>query len=216
LVEILSSEHPAIVEYSISLAGSYINLGELAERSDDPATALNWLKKGENVLLGVLASQPRESKARYFMSYDYSWQARAYDSERDNNQTAQSWERAIQYDDHNDPTLRVGRALALVRLGNTAAATALTDKLVAENPQTDAMFELAGVYALAAAALSTQNAELAMADGAKSVALLRRVAAAGYFRVPEQLQKLKTASEFSAIRNRTDFKRMLATLDSGN
>ncbi len=205
LREALAAEHPAIVEYGIRVASSYINLGELTERRNDPTAALSWLKKGENALLGVLASQPHQSTARYYLSYDYSWQARACDSQGDNKAAAQNWQRAIDYDDHNDPTLRVGKAMAMARLGDALGATALADKLVKGNPRTDALFELAGVYAVAA-----QDAKLAATDGSKSVALLNRVAAAGYFKVPEQLQQLKTSTQFTAIRARDDYKQMMA------
>jgi serine/threonine protein kinase/tetratricopeptide (TPR) repeat protein len=215
LGETLAAQHPAIVEYSISLAGSYINLGELAQRHGDSPAALKWLRKGENVLLGVLAGEPKQSRARYFLSYDYSWQARAYSSQGHPGEAAESWKSAIRYDDHNDPTLRVGRALALAQLGDTTGAIALADRLVAENQQTDALFELAGVYALADAALSGKDAALANADGARSVALLKRVAAAGYFRVPEQLNQLRTSPQFAALRSRGDYQLLLRAATPG-
>jgi tetratricopeptide (TPR) repeat protein len=209
LRETLAAEHPAIVEYGIRVASSYINLGELTERRNDPPAALGWLKKGESALLGVLAAQPHQATARYYLSYDYSWQARAYDSQGDKKDAAQYWERAIQFDDHNDPTLRVGKAIAMARLGDAAAATAMADQLVAGNPGSDALFELAGVYALAA-----QDQTLAATEGSKSVALLNRVAAAGYFKVPEQLQQLKAGPQFKAIRMRADYKEIIAKISA--
>jgi tetratricopeptide (TPR) repeat protein len=215
LGETLAAQHPAIVNYSVSLAGSYVNLGELAQRHGNPAAALSWLQKGEKVLLGVLIREPHQSTARYFLSYDYSWQARAYDSQQDRKAAVQAWQHAIQYDDHNDPTLRAGKAMALVQLGNAKAATALADRLVANNPGADTLFQLAGVYSLADAALSGDNATLADADGAKSIALLRRVAAVGYFRVPEQLSQLRTSAQFAAIRTQKDYGLLMSRISSG-
>jgi eukaryotic-like serine/threonine-protein kinase len=214
LRETLVAEHPAIVEYSIRLVSSYINLGELAQRRNDSSAALNWLKKAEQALQGVLAKEPRQSIARYYLSYDYSWQARAYETQGNHKQSVADWEQAIQYDDHNDPTLRAGKALALAEQGDAPAACALADQLVAQNPRTDTLFELAGVYAISAAALSGKDANAADADGSKSIALLNRVSAAGYFRVPEQLEQLKTGRQFTAIRTRDDYKQMIATINS--
>lgn len=215
LRETLAAEHPTIVEYSIHLAGSYINLGELAERRSDPGAALDWLKKGESVLLGVLIREPHQSTARYFLSYDYSWQARAYDSQRNRDAAVRSWQLAIQYDDHNDPTLRVGKAMALEQLGDVPAATALADQLAAQHPDSDTLFQLAGVYSLADASLSGKDPKLANADAAKSIALLKRVAAAGYFRVPEQLKELTTGPQFAAIRAQNNYKVLISSIGAG-
>lgn len=214
LRETLAAQHPAIVVYSIHLAGSYINLGELAERDNRPSDALGWLSKAEDILLGVLTREPHQSEARYFLSYDYSWQARAYESQHDRKAALQNWQRAIQYDDHDDPTLRAAKATALEQLGETGAATALADQLAGKNPGADTLFQLAAVYAMADASLAGKNAPLAQAEAAKSFALLGRAAATGYFKVPEQLRQLKTSPQFAAIRNQPGYRSLLSEVSS--
>jgi tetratricopeptide (TPR) repeat protein len=109
LREPLVLDHPAVLDYRLKLASTYTNLGELAVREERFADALPWFGKGIETLEWVLERESRHATARYFMSYTYSWNARALDSLSRFNEAAQQWEEAIRYDDRDDPALIKGR-----------------------------------------------------------------------------------------------------------
>jgi serine/threonine protein kinase len=111
--EKMAAEHPAVLEYIYRLASSYTNLGELAVRENRGEPALEWLDKAAATLEGVLQKEPRETTARYYMSYTQSWRAKAFQLLNRFDEALAAWDQAIAFDDRNDQTLRDGRAQAL-------------------------------------------------------------------------------------------------------
>lgn len=210
----LSAEHPAIPAYSIELSGTYINLGELEQRQGNSPKAIQWLKKAGSVLRGVLSANPHQSKARYFLSYDYSWQARAYENEHHQALANQAWKQFLRYDDHDDPTLRAGKAMALASLDRIPRATALAAKVLASRPDPDTLFDLAAVYALANASLTSANPQRASQYAAKSLLLLQQAAKEGYFNNPQNQDRLRNRPQFNSLRSRRDFRSMLAGIET--
>ncbi|MBI3835463.1 MAG: hypothetical protein HY287_14140 [Planctomycetes bacterium] len=51
------------------------------------------------------------------MSYTQSWRAKAVEQLHRNEEALAVWERAIQFDDKNDPKLREGRAASAKGIG---------------------------------------------------------------------------------------------------
>jgi hypothetical protein len=77
------------------------------------------------------------------------------------------------------------------------------------------------VYALCSAAAAhdarlpaAEREKLADQYGRRAVELLRRAQAAGYFRDAGQLARTKQNKAFDAIRDRDDFKRLVAQLEA--
>lgn len=206
--EKLSREHPTVLDYSIYLSGSYINLGELAEGDAKPKEALDWLGKAEQTLLGVLEKEPKQATARYYMSYDYSWQARAYEDLGEREEASKHWSLAIDYDDHNDPQLKLGRAMAFASKGEYEKAAAQADELAKQEKLPETLYRLAGVYALASGAASgAKNQTLAETYKSKSVELLERINEEGYFKDAAHVQKIEKDRAFDGLRGTEEFKR---------
>ncbi len=165
-------EHPAIVEYRLHLAGTYCNLGELGCRESSPDRGLDWLDRAAAQLEGVLAEQPQDATARYYLSYTCSWRGRALDELGRADEALAAWERAISFDDRNDSMLRAGRARALARLGRCDdAAAQVRDVTSRDTLEPDVLCTLAG--ALTGCATSDDRSAL------EAVALLRRAAGLG-------------------------------------
>jgi tetratricopeptide (TPR) repeat protein len=205
--EKLAREHPAVVDYAVFLSGSYINLGELAEGDAKPKEALDWLGKGEQTLLGVLEKERKQATARFYLSYDYSWQARAYEDLGQQDEASKCWALAIDYDDHNDPQLKLSRAMALAHKGEFEKAAAQADELAKQEKLPETLYRLATVYALSStAANDAKNQLLAESCKAKSVDLLKRIKEQGYFKDPAHIEKMKKDTSFDGLRNADDFK----------
>ncbi len=117
LCEQLVREHPTVTEYRLRLASSTTNLGELEIRDSRPEEGLIWLDKSVTLLATILEKEPRESTARYYLSYTEAWRARAFDAMGKPADALAAWDRAIELDPKNDRALHVGRAGALIRLG---------------------------------------------------------------------------------------------------
>jgi tetratricopeptide (TPR) repeat protein len=61
---------------------------------------------------------------------------------------------------------------------------------------------------------ATEKDQLSEDYGARAVALLHRVRAAGFFADSVQLQELRTDTDFDPLRSRADFKKLLAELEA--
>jgi len=212
----LAREHPALVDYSVFLSGSYINLGELAEGDAKPKEALEWLGKGEQTLLGVLEKEKKQATARFYLSYDYSWQARAYEDLGQQEEASKRWGLAIEYDDHNDPQLKLSRAMALAHKGEYEKAAAQADEMTGgEQTLPETLYRLAGVYALSSSAASTaKNEAVAESCRAKALQMLTKVKDAGYFKDVSHVQKMEKDTAFDGVRDSQQFKQFAGDLSA--
>lgn len=107
--EKMAAAHPAVTEYALRLAGSHTNLGEIAVLDNKPDEALVSLDEAVRILQGVLEKEPRDTTARYYLSYTESWRAKALDAAGQLDDAIAAWDRAIEFDDRNDAELRSGR-----------------------------------------------------------------------------------------------------------
>ena len=73
------------------------------------------------------------------------------------------------------------------------------------------LYDGAAVYALVAG--GTADPAAADRHAAEAVRLLGRAAAAGYLDDPAQVDTLRAADEYAALRRRPDYRKLLADLD---
>src|SRR5262249_30058815 len=110
----------------------------------------------------------------------------------------------------------------LAYLGEHAQAATEMESLLAEGKvQPVNLYVFAYSYARCSAAAATdarlspaERERLADQYGRRAVELLRRAQAAGYFRDPDRLARMKTNRDFDAIRARPDFQRLLVELEN--
>jgi hypothetical protein len=105
------------------------------------------------------------------------------------------------------PGVRLLRAGARARAGDTATAIAEADELAAApGAAADTLYGAAAVHAVAAA---VARGDVAERYAARAVAMLRQAVAAGYADVAH----LRTDPDLDALRGRGDFKELAAGQD---
>jgi hypothetical protein len=113
--------------------------------------------------------------------------------------------------------LRAFRAAASARAGEHALAAAEAKSLEEHATMAETRYRVACLYSLCAAAVRAdaqlplaRRDELAERYAAAAVALLRQAAATGYFKSPKEIKDLKEEKDLAAVRDRDDFKKLLA------
>jgi tetratricopeptide (TPR) repeat protein len=211
LYERLAAEHPAVRGYAAELGRIYCNLGELARDPGEPAVALGWYAKAIATLEPLYRADPRVFAAKQVLAYSHRARAQVLTGLGRPTEALADWERALALDDGSARTaLRLGRGDALARAGETTKALAAADELATERRLTaEQHYDLACVYALAAAKLPPANGGDA---AAKAVAAVRQAVKAGYHDVPHLLQD----SDLNSLRGRADFADLLWDLADAN
>jgi serine/threonine-protein kinase len=214
----LATDFPAVPAYAVELAGSYCNLGSLVRERGEAAASLDWYGKGLATLQPVLAKEPQLVTARLFLRNVYSGRAQALAQLGRDAEAAADWEQARALNDEKlrDEAFRLGRAYALVRAGQPAAATvAVEDLLKPANTGSGTLYAAARVYALAAAQVTKQAAPHTSSLHAeqyarRAVALLRQAVQKGY----KNIGHLKKDTDLDSLRRRADFQQLLADLEA--
>ena len=189
--------------YSLTLAGSYINLGELAERTGKSARALELLDKGVETLKGSFGQEPHQAAARYYVSYAESWRAQALETLNRKTEAVAAWDLAIQFDDHKTVDLRVGRASAQAQAGDCRSAEAQAEELLVAPPKpANLMYSVTKAYGICAGDAHSSG-EQREASAARALKLLQEMAAMGYFKDAAKLRR----------RRRLLFNAFLANID---
>jgi hypothetical protein len=189
----LAQDAPKDAEAQLDLAEGYGNLVMAECRGPDYPAALGWLERGTGVLerlhsAGLVRGEARE----------------------------QRWQRDMQL------FLEI-RIVVLLRLGRHAEAAAVVGRLPGLPLKVpDNLYRAACGYALCfqAVAAGKQGAQLTPEETAareryagRAVALLGEARAAGFFRVPANLERLKQDNDLAPLRQREDFRKLLAELE---
>jgi tetratricopeptide (TPR) repeat protein/tRNA A-37 threonylcarbamoyl transferase component Bud32 len=218
----LVAEHPLVVEHAIGLASSYGNLGRLMSDEEKPEAALDWFALAVRTLEDALQKEPRETKAREFLIIALWTRADVLSRRGRRAETLSDWDRALSLDTGKYRIgLRFGRAVALARQGNHARATAEVEEIAGEkSAMGDTQYNAACVYALSSTAVQkdadlteSQRNELAEQYAVHAVSLLHKAHAAGHFGEPASVANLKKDADLAPLRERDDFKKLLAALE---
>jgi hypothetical protein len=118
--------------------------------------------------------------------------------------------------------MRLFRPAPLARLGDHLQATAEIETLLQEGSvQGLNLYTFAYAYALSSSAAAndarlppSERTKLADKYGQRSVEMLSKARATGYFQNPGRLARMKEDDDLDAIRDRADFKKLLADLDA--
>jgi tetratricopeptide (TPR) repeat protein len=111
----LAQTHPLVTEYVLFLGSGYTNLGELEVRDNRAAQGLPWFDKAIDTIKSVLAREPRHAVARHYLSYTYSWRAKALDAVGRYADAMNDCDRAIEFDDQQNADLRRQREAAAAK-----------------------------------------------------------------------------------------------------
>jgi tetratricopeptide (TPR) repeat protein len=212
---------PAVIEFQIGLAACDINLSLLRAKSE-PQVALDGFARSIATVETVLRKEPRHAVARSILFQAHWGRAWAFGELQCHAEAVGERDRALELDDGSSQHgLRLQRAISLAKLGEhvqaTAEANALADqKSVAGGP----LYDLACIHSLSSAAVR-QDAHLSPTErdlrveqhAGRAVELLVKAQAAGYFQVPARVEHLKKDKDFDSLRDREDFKKLLAELE---
>jgi hypothetical protein len=112
-------------------------------------------------------------------------------------------------------TFRLSQVDALARAGNHVQAAVEAGELAAlPNLPGGPLYNLACVFGVASAAAKDDEA-LASKYAKQSIELLDRAVPAGFFANPASLAHLKKDPDLESLRERDDFRMLLAKLDAG-
>jgi tetratricopeptide (TPR) repeat protein len=212
--EKLAAEFPALLRHAVALGGSYCNLGHLLRNNGRPQAALDWYAKAIRTLAAVLAKDQPLVTARQFLRNAHWGRAETLVQLGRYAESIRDFDSALEFTEGSDhEELRVQRALALLRSGQTAQAIAEADALTqGKNLQGGTLYDAACVYALAAAGLG-DDSQQAQSHAAKAVALLSRAQATGFFQEAARIAHLKQDTDLDVLRPRGDYQRLVQELE---
>jgi serine/threonine protein kinase len=223
LHEAILRDHPRVVAFRVDVGASYGNLAMHVRQSRSPEESLPWSARAIDMLAPVVEESPRNGAARGSLFEAHHGRALALRKMGRDDEAARDWKRMIELSAGQPHiNLRLYRPRALAHVGEHAQAAAEMETLLAEGKvQPVNLYDFGQMYAVSAAA-ATKDARLPADErkkraehyGTRAVELLRRAQGAGYFRDPARLARMKESKEFDAVREREDFKTLLAELEA--
>jgi tetratricopeptide (TPR) repeat protein len=216
--EQLAREHPQVLRFATGLAASYQSAGDRLTRSGKPADALAWFDRQTGLMEDVLRQEPGHAEAKRWLAAGHWQRAVALQKLGRHADALKEWGAALDVD--HPPfraDLRVNHARALARVNDHARAAAEVKEMAADKTLTgERLYYLAGAYGLCAqavrqdAGLKPNEQEVLTGQYVEgALGLLARAHAAGYFKAPRNVERLKTDQDFDALRPRDDFKKLL-------
>ena len=219
----LTAEVPAVADYAVGLAGTHCNLGNLFQSTGRPADALPHYALAIAALEPVLARESRLGKARLFLRNAHWARADTLGKLNRHREALPDWDRALELSPPPQRAVQTGRALGLVRAGESALATRAADELLAApKPPAGTLYDAACVFALAAAGAAkdenlppSERSSRAERFAAEAVARLRRSAELGHFKPAGRVPHLKQDPDLQSLRERADYRAFVQSLEKG-
>jgi serine/threonine protein kinase/tetratricopeptide (TPR) repeat protein len=208
----LGDEFPGNIEYAVSRAGVHCNLGMVVRERAGAEASLEWLNSGITTLRPIAEAYPKYSLARLFLRNTCEERAISYDHLKRPADAFRDWDEAVRLSPPAEQTAyRTLRARSRVLGGRVAEGLAEVDELAqAGRHGPDRWYEFARVYAAAAGAASGKLAEMKTGYADRAMEMLQRAVKAGY----KDVKQLRTDKDLDPLRDRDDFKKLLAELES--
>ncbi len=205
----LVAAFPAVPQFRIELSASYNNFGILVREGGQPADSLQWFDLAIGTLTPVYEQDRRQVTARQFLRNAHFNRAEAYDLLKKHAEALKDWDQAVELTaEAEQPSYRAGRATSRLHAGETAEAVAEVAELTkASNWSAEEWYGFAGVFAVASTKVADRRQEYAE----RTMELLRQAVRAGY----KDAAGLAGNPSFDPLRQREDFKKMLAELEAG-
>jgi tetratricopeptide (TPR) repeat protein len=223
LHEAVLRDHPYVVSFMLDVAATCENLAKHIRDNRSPEESLAWYARAIHTAETVLAQDPRDAEACFGLFNASLGQARSLFDLGRRKEADRDWRRAIELSEGQPLiNMRLYRPNPLARLGEHLQAAKEMETLLAEgHTQALNLHTFAWVYAICSAAAANdarlpaaEREKLADQYGRRAVELLRRAQAAGYFRDAGRLARTKQNKDFDPIRDRDDFKRLVAELEA--
>jgi tetratricopeptide (TPR) repeat protein len=206
--EKLAADFPAVPAYQVELGGSYCNFGSSIRDSGKPAESLEWFDNAIRVLKPVHEKEPRDANAKQFLRNSQLGRALVYERQRKFAEAVKDWDRVIELCPPMErPKFRAHRSTVLVLAGQVAEAVAEVIEL-RKLPGLNAgrLYDFACVYAVASDKIAGKKQEYADA----AMEILQKAVKAGW----KDAGHMKQDKELDPLREREDFKTMVAELEA--
>jgi len=206
--EKLATEFPAVPEYQVDLGGSYCNYGRLQRDGGHSTESLVAFDKAIRSLTAAYDLDRRSVTAKRFLRNSYENRATAYDNLQNHTEAAKDWDKAIELSPKSQqPVLRAARANSRVHAGQVVGAVAEVAELTkADGWNAGQWYDFACVYAIASGKVTDKKQEYAD----RAIELLSKAVNAGY------RDAAHMAKDFDSLRDRADFKKLLADIGKKN
>jgi tetratricopeptide (TPR) repeat protein len=220
----LADAHPADARYGLSLAGVYINWGNLLRFSGDLPGAIAQFDRAVGLVDDALGREPNFVTARQRATEAHGARAFALGAAGRQAEAVPDWDVVLRFAEGPVRTgYRIYRATGLAVGGRHARAAAEAYELAAApGIAGDDRYNLACVLALVVEPTrgdATRGALVgvaaAEAHARAAVAQLRRLHTAGYFRRPEAARLLDEDSDLASLRARSDFRHLRQEVAAG-
>ncbi len=223
IMEKLAIDFPNDSRFEVEFGGCYCNFGNLVRDSGQPEAALGWFQKAIARLEPVLAKESRLVQARQFLRNSHWGRAQALDALGRHAEAVREWERALELDDgHDTEFLRSKLAESRLRrfrkdkdAAGCLAAAAEYEAL--KRTDAGALYDAACNRAVCAAVIledpKTPGADaprLAKEQADLAMAWLHKAVAAGF----KDAEHMKQDKDLDVLREREDFKKLLAELQA--
>ena len=204
----LAAEFRAVPEYQVELGGSYCNLGNLARDGARASESLDWFDRAIRTLTAVYEQDRRLVLARRYLRNSHLGRAKTYDRLEKHALALHDWDRAIELSpDEEKSTFRAGRSASRAGAGQIALAIAEVAELTSlQNWGASQWYDFARVYAVASAKFPDKK----QAYGDRAMELLARAVKAGF----NNTAHMTTNTDLDSVRERNDFKKLVAGLPS--
>jgi tetratricopeptide (TPR) repeat protein len=216
LQEKLAGDYPSRPQFRVDLADSYVNFGNFLRDRGQLQAALDRYGKAISLLQPIPAQDDQFPTAHRFLR-DAHWnRALTLGQLGRYAESAKDWLRASELDiGRMRPYFRLQHSLALAHIGEHRVAVKAVEELLsfsaqgASAPSGPLLYDSACVYSLSAAAVKG-DAQLREQYAVRAVALLRQAQHAEFFKDPKQIENMRKDTDLDALRQREDFKKLLA------
>ena len=208
--EKLVADFPTVPAYQTDLgSGSYLNYGILVRDVGRAGESLGWFDKAIATLAPVHRAEPRDVRAKQFLRNSHWNRATAYDSLMKHGEAIKDWDRAIELSPPAEQLdVRASRAMSQLQAGIVAEAVAEVAELTKSSKWTAGQwYDFACIYAVASGKIADKKQEYAD----RAMELLKKAVKLGY----KDAAHLKTDTDLDPLREREDFKKLLAELEKG-
>ncbi len=208
----LAAADPKNVVAQADLCISFYKLGSVEKQAFEFTKARDWFDKGAAILRQLDKDGEIQGTRLAVWVLDLDEESAFC---RAAEKALESLEAALSQPKELVPRLLAVRAAALARRGKPADAAATADKLADLAPTNGpSLYNAVCGHALAASA-SEDGAKAKEQYAARAVALLGKAHEVGYFKDRKNIERLKSDGDLDALRQRDDFKQLLADLERG-
>lgn len=206
--EKLATAFPAEPAYQIELGASYCNYGILVRDGGRASESLYWFDKAIAMLTPVHRAEPRDVTTQQFLRNSHANRAGAYDALKKHADAVHDWDRAVELSPPGErPEMRASRATSRLQAGMVAEAMAEVAELTKLSGwDAGPRYDFACVYAVASRKVAEKKQEYAD----RAMELLQNAIAAGY----KDVTHMKKDKDLDALRERSDFKKLMEELNS--